>query len=248
MDAAEKLFARRGTFDRTVREFIGAVAESLPGAELTDIFWGYNFLTGTNTYGQREPARSTLPHGSTSEALAMNLLLLYGTTEGQTEKVACFVAEHLAQQGHQTALVNAIDATAAVDPSKVDAVIVAASLHAGRYQSGVIHFVREHLGTINARPNAFLSVSLAAASDDAADVQGLKKCIADFIHQTGWTPQYIHHVAGAFRYTSYDFLKRWAMKYIAYRKGASTDTSRDHELTDWADLARFADAFIKSMR
>jgi len=178
----------------------------------------------------------------------MKLLLLYGTTEGQTEKVARFVAEHWARQGHQTAVVNAIDAAAGVDPSMVDAVIVAASLHAGRYQSAVLHFVREHLAAITARPNAFLSVSLAAASDDADDVQGLKKCVAEFIHQTGWTPQCIHHVAGAFRYSSYDFLKRWAMKYIAYRKGASTDTSRDHELTDWADLARFADAFMKGMQ
>jgi hypothetical protein len=50
-------------------------------------------------------------------------------------------------------------------------------------------------------------------------------------YETGWSPKLIHHVAGAFRYTSYDFLKRWAMKYIAYRKGAPTDTSRDYELT-----------------
>jgi|GEM_PF-5153001 prephenate dehydrogenase len=32
-----------------------------------------------------------------------------------------------------------------------------------------------------------------------------------------------------------------AMKYIAWRKGQSTDTSLDHELTDWAALARFVD-------
>lgn len=32
-----------------------------------------------------------------------------------------------------------------------------------------------------------------------------------------------------------------AMTYIAWRKGQPTDTSRDHELTDWAALARFVD-------
>ena len=62
----------------------------------------------------------------------------------------------------------------------------------------------------------------------------------------GWAPHAVHHVAGAFRYTAYDFLKRWAMKYIAYRKGAPTDTSRDYELTDWDDLTSFADSFVKS--
>ena len=56
----------------------------------------------------------------------------------------------------------------------------------------------------------------------------------------------LHHVAGAFRYTEYDFFKRWALKYIAWHKGAPTDTSRDYELTDWEDLARFVDGFVSS--
>jgi menaquinone-dependent protoporphyrinogen oxidase len=177
----------------------------------------------------------------------MRLLLVYGTTEGQTRKIARFVADHLAQKEHETQLVNALDATPAVDPRDFNAVIIAASVHAGRYQSAVIHFVRDHLAAIDTRPNAFLSVSLAAAGDDDEDVEGLKRCVADFTHDAGWTPHCIHHVAGAFRYTAYDFLKRWAMKYIAYRKGGPTDTSRDYELTDWDDLTRFVDAFAKSL-
>jgi len=176
----------------------------------------------------------------------MKLLLVYGTTEGQSLKIARFVADRLAQSGHQTQLVNAIDATPAVDPRDFDAVMVAASVHAGRYQSAVIHLVKEHLADIDTRPNAFLSVSLAAAGDDEEDIEGLKKCVANFTHETGWTPDGIQHVAGAFRYTSYDFLKRWAMKYIAYRKGGPTDTSRDYELTDWDDLTRFVSSFLKS--
>src|SRR5690348_11733851 len=59
------------------------------------------------------------------------LLLIYGTAEGQTQKIARFVADHLARVGHQTEVVNAIDETAA-DPRKFDAVIIAASIHAGR--------------------------------------------------------------------------------------------------------------------
>lgn len=175
----------------------------------------------------------------------MKLLLVYGTTEGQSRKIAGFVADLVSQRGHQTQLVNAIDATPAVNPRDFDAVIIAASVHAGRYQSAVVHFVKDHLATIDTRSNAFLSVSLAAAGDDQEDVEGLKKCVADFAHETGWTPHCTHHVAGAFRYTAYDFLKRWAMKYIAYRKGGPTDTSRDYELTDWDDLTRFVDSFVK---
>lgn len=177
----------------------------------------------------------------------MKLLLVYGTTEGQTQKIAGFVADHLAHLGHQAEIVNAIDETTA-DPRKFDAVIIAASLHAGRYQSAIIHFVSKHLAALSARLNAFLSVSLAAASNDEDDVQGLEQCVIHFTQQTGWTPQRTHHVAGAFRYSSYDFLKRWAMKYIAYRRGGPTDTTRDYELTDWEDLARFTDTFLGDLQ
>jgi menaquinone-dependent protoporphyrinogen oxidase len=176
----------------------------------------------------------------------MKFLLVYGTSEGQTQKISRFVADRLGQQGHQALVVNAIESTPDAEPRDFDAAIIAASVHAGRYQSAIIHYVRKHLTAIGARPNAFLSVSLAAAGDDEEDVAGLKRCVADFTHETGWTPRCIHHVAGAFRYTAYDFLKRWAMKYIAYRKGGPTDTSRDYELTDWDDLSRFVDSFIKS--
>lgn len=173
----------------------------------------------------------------------MRLLLVYGTTEGQTQKVAHFVADHLAQQGHDASVVNAI-AAVVPEPREFDAVIIAASLHAGHYQSAIIHFVRKYLAAIDRRPNAFLSVSLAAASEDRDDIEGLERCVSELTQRTGWTPKHIHHVAGAFRYTSYDFMKKWAMKYIAYRKGAPTDTSCDHELTDWVDLTRFVEAFL----
>ena len=37
------------------------------------------------------------------------------------------------------------------------------------------------------------------------------------------------------------------MKYEAYRRGVPTDTHHDYELTDWDDVARFADS-IESAR
>ena len=45
------------TFDTVVREFIGAVMDSLPGSVPEDIFWGYNFLTGALTLSLAETGR-----------------------------------------------------------------------------------------------------------------------------------------------------------------------------------------------
>ncbi|MHB8811722.1 MAG: flavodoxin domain-containing protein [Steroidobacteraceae bacterium] len=170
------------------------------------------------------------------------MLLVYGTTEGQTRKIARFVADRLIQRGNQVSTVDAAEQALPPDPCAFDVVLVAASIHAGRYQSAVIDFVRENLAALSAGPSAFLSVSLAAASKDPEDLVGLKQCGDAFFRKTGWTPVLTHHVAGAFRYTAYGFFMRWVMKYIAHRKGAPTDTGRDYELTDWEDLARFADA------
>lgn len=173
----------------------------------------------------------------------MNVLLVYGTTDGQTRNIARFVADRLIQKGNQVSTVDAAERALAPDPCAFDAVLVAASIHAGRYQSAVVDFVREHLAALSARPSAFLSVSLAAAGRDPEDLAGLKRCDDAFFRKTGWAPALTHHAAGAFRYTAYGFFKRCAMKYIAHRKGAPTDTRRDYELTAWDDLARFADAF-----
>ena len=176
----------------------------------------------------------------------MQILVVYGTDEGQTEKIARFVAERLERQGHRVVTANAGAAPALPDPRRFEAVVVAASVHLGRYQAPVTRFVREQRAAISAATNVFISVSLAAAGQAAEDVAGLKKCIADFVQASGWTPQRVYHVAGALRYTAYSWPIRYVMKYIAWRKGAPTDTHRDYELTDWADVARFADRFASA--
>jgi len=92
----------------------------------------------------------------------MKLLLIYGTSEGQTKKISGFVADRLAQGGHETTVLNAAESDPAADPSDFDAVIIAASVHEGHYQSAIVSYVREHRAAIDLHANAFLSVSLAA--------------------------------------------------------------------------------------
>ena len=61
-----------------------------------------------------------------------------------------------------------------------------------------------------------------------------------FVKETGWRPARVFPVAGALAYTRYNVLVRFVMKRIARKAGAPTDTTRDHELTDWRDVDRFA--------
>jgi menaquinone-dependent protoporphyrinogen oxidase len=172
-------------------------------------------------------------------------LLLFATTEGQTRKIARFIADRLLASGHCVTLVELAENAPAPDleVTSFDAFIVAASLHAGHFQHAILEWVRAHRAILRGSPNLFVSVSLSAAGRDPDDVEGLEECTDRFAEQSGWLPHEVHHAAGAFRFTRYHFLKRWALKYIAYRRGQPTDTSKDYELTDWAALAEFVDRF-----
>lgn len=90
-------------------------------------------------------------------------------------------------------------------------------------------------------PSAFFSVSLSAAGDDTrADAE---RCLQEFVEETGWTPEQAELVAGALKYTQYNWLKRFIMKKISASAGGDTDTSQDFEYTDWAQVERFAEQF-----
>jgi menaquinone-dependent protoporphyrinogen oxidase len=175
------------------------------------------------------------------------VLIVYGTHEGQTRKICAFLADRFKARGLEATLLDAADADAEAPLPAFDAAIVAASLHLGGYQKSVARLVHKNAAAIGAKPNAFVSVSLSAAGDDVGDWRGLEKCLEEFLDQCGWRPAQIEHVAGAFRYTQYDFFKRLAMKRIAKERGGPVNTSRDWELTDWEKLAAFADAFAEKL-
>lgn len=166
----------------------------------------------------------------------MKLLIVYGTTEGQTRKVCEFLRDKAKEAGHE---VSVIDSTGAdLAPKGFDAVVIGASLHAERYQASVRHYVQEHIDALNKIPGAFLSVSLTAAHDEHESWKELKEITENFLKETGWNPTFVEQVAGALRYTKYNFLKKFIMRMIAQKSGGSTDTSKDHEYTDWDQVER----------
>lgn len=173
----------------------------------------------------------------------MHILIVFGTTEGHTAEIAQFAAERLREADHQVTVEAAAADGAGIRTNAYDAVILAASLHVGRYQAPLVEFARAQHEALAARPNAFISVSLSAAGENPGDWEGLEQCIARFEHETGWTPAAIHHAAGAIRYSHYDFFKRLAIKHIAARRGQKTVTSRDYDLTDYDALKAFVLGF-----
>ena len=165
----------------------------------------------------------------------MKILGLYATTEGQTRKVARHVFDRLAGAGHAAALIAAEEAEG-LDPSGFDAVVVAGSVHGGRYQTALVAWAKAEAAILAKLPSLFLSVSLTAAGTDAQEWEGLRGCVARFSEATGWTPGRVEHVAGAFRFSEYDFFRFWAMRWIAAQRDETVRPGEDREYTDWAAL------------
>ena len=94
------------------------------------------------------------------------ILIVYGTTEGQTRKIARRIATVAEARGHEARLVDGAALTSPLTRGEHDAILVGASLHRGRYQSAVERFVRANLALLNSLPSAFFGVSLVAASRD----------------------------------------------------------------------------------
>lgn len=178
----------------------------------------------------------------------MRVLIVYGTTEGHTRELCNFAARNLRDAGYRATVEEAGADASHPDAAAYDVVFLAASLHVGRFQPTLVQYARAHHETLNAGRAAFISVSLSAAGENPHDWEGLEQCLSRFQHETLWTPQAVHHAAGAIRYSQYDFFKRLALKHIARDRGQETVTSRDYDLTDYDALWGFVLGFVQDGR
>ena len=173
-------------------------------------------------------------------------LVLYGTSEGQTATIAERMAAVIEAVGHDVAQINAKHPPAGFALGDYEAAVIASSIHMGTHQASIARFVEDNLDALNAMPTAFVSVSLSAAGDEEgqADAEGM---IHEFLDDTGYDPVRTLSVAGALGYSEYNLIKRFVMKRIARKEGGDTDTSWDHEYTDWDSVEAFAAEFASSL-
>jgi len=178
------------------------------------------------------------------------LAVLYATREGQTRRIAEHVAATLRRCEFMVDVVDiARELPPAFDLARYAGAVVAASVHVGKHERAIVEFVKTHRTELERIPSTFLSVSLSeAGAEDASATTARKEratvdvnaAIEAFLREAGWTPTHAHPVAGALLYRQYGAVVRLVMRFIAKRAGAATDTSRDHEYTDWQALDRFA--------
>ena len=169
------------------------------------------------------------------------LLIVYGTTEGQTKKIAEHLAAEARALNYACDLYDAKTMPADIDPSQFSKVIVAASVHMERHHPAVAEFVKWHVNALERTQSAFFSVSLSATGD-AKERYDAWEYTRQFLSDVDWRPTQVHIVAGALLFSEQNFFKRWAMRRLA--KDRHADRENDCEYTNWTELNQFLKDFL----
>lgn len=175
------------------------------------------------------------------------ILILYGTNSGQTRKVSERIAEVLAENGHETEIIQGIKAPDGFSPANFDAAVIGTSIYMGQHQIAMKKLVQSHQEAFDKIPTAYFCVCITAKDDSGKSINEVRKYLDEFTGYTGINPVISAAFAGALKYPDYNFIKRFSVKLLARKLGLDTDTKRYFEYTDWDAVDQFARDFSDSM-
>lgn len=180
----------------------------------------------------------------------MKLLLIYGTKKGHTAKIAARIERTIAGQGDAVDVVDGRSVPAGLALARYDALIIGASVIAGRFQPYIVDFIKTHWDEVRHMPSAFFGVSLSEADPDPKARARAMDAITRFLEETGWQPDKVASFAGSIAYLRYRWLMRLIWRRLPLPGGRGVGRSRDtdktdaYDYTDWDAVARFAAEFV----
>ncbi|MEW9921369.1 flavodoxin domain-containing protein [Marimonas sp. MJW-29] len=164
----------------------------------------------------------------------MKILVIYGTVEGQTGKIARFAEAELEKLGHRVELVDADDPTE-ISFDGVGAAILAASVHQRRHPRTFEALLTAHREDLRKIRTLLLSVSMNAAFPEG--LEEAREYLTEMEMRTGFTPNEEMLVGGALRTSHYDYFAMQVIRHVVMRDRPFDPSETDHEFTDWDAVA-----------
>jgi protoporphyrin oxidase, flavoprotein (flda protein) (protoporphyrinogen oxidase) len=164
----------------------------------------------------------------------MKTLILYSTRDGQTKKIAQFIADKLGQN----AVVQSISET--VDLMVFDQIVIGASIRYGHFDRKLYKFIEKQTALLNSKQTAFFGVNLTARKA-GKDNPETNVYVRKFLQRIQWKPKQTAVFAGALLYPRYKLHDRLAIQLIMRLTGGETDPTKEIEYTDWGKVTAFAD-------
>ncbi|WP_434525964.1 menaquinone-dependent protoporphyrinogen IX dehydrogenase [Photorhabdus asymbiotica] len=175
----------------------------------------------------------------------MNCLLLYSSRDGQTKKIITCIAENLRRAGELCDLKD-LATVKRVNWESYDKVMIGASIRYGHFNLVLKKFAICHHQQLNKMPTAFFGVNLTARKPEKCTPE-TNVYVRKFLLNTPWKPDLCGVFAGALLYPRYRWLDRVMVKLIMKMTGGETDTTQEIEYTDWQQVDRFTDSFLRMM-
>jgi menaquinone-dependent protoporphyrinogen oxidase len=171
----------------------------------------------------------------------MSVMIVYGTVEGQSRRVAEFAAKVACETGLEVQLLDTADSDSRPSFEGVDRIVAAASVHQRRHPELFEVFVALHCKSLAARSTMMLSISLSAAFPEK--LEEAQDYLDEMKMRTGLRPTAEMLVPGAIRGASYDYFETQVLRHVVLRGSDAACDLRDREFTDWAALRAELEAF-----
>lgn len=172
----------------------------------------------------------------------MSVLIIFATVEGQTGKIAHFVADQVRGAGQEAALFDAGDHTAPLSFDGVNKVILAAPVHERRHPQGFELLLSTAKDDLAARDTLLLSVSLNAAFSETANEA--QEYITELKMRVGLEPDLELAVPGAVRGSSYDYYESQILRHVVLKDTDVDPGTGEQEFTDWGRLREVVSRFV----
>lgn len=174
----------------------------------------------------------------------MQVLIAYGTVEGQTAKIAKHLKARIEGAGHSVVFCNTDDPVLVTDFDGIDRIICAASVHERRHPKAFEAYLAAHRDELNARPTLLVSVSLRAAFPDGQE--DAHDYLTELKMRTGLSSVQELLVAGAVKTSAYDYYSQQVLKHVVLKTHEIDPDASEIEFTDWAVLDAKVGEFLAS--
>ncbi len=171
----------------------------------------------------------------------MKTLIIYGSVEGQTRKIARFAAEKITEMGHEVEVIDADD-PAGIAFDGVEAVILAASVHQRRHPRNFEALITAQAADLAKAKTLLISVSLNAAFPEGRDEAA--EYLAEMEMRTNFKPDEEMLLGGAVRTAHYDYFAMQVLRHVIMRDKPFDPSVSDHEFTDWDALSAQLKSFL----
>ena len=167
----------------------------------------------------------------------MKSLIIYSSTDGQTKKICEVIRENF--NNKEFIEILPIEDAFNLDINNYDQIILGASIRYGNYKSNLFKFIKNNIGILDKKKNAFFSVNVVARKSEK-NTPGTNPYIKKFLKKTNWRPKKIGVFAGKVDYPNYNFFNKLVIRFIMYITKGPTDISQSYEFTDWEKVQKFS--------